>query len=227
MAAACGFGVVLAGVTGIALERGPLSATATPEEIAAFFVDYRMELLGQTFVFVLSSALFLWFLGGLRSLLLRAEGKPGTLSNIAFGAGLVWITIAISLQGPQSALAMVSVKGSNPELAALMSELATALSVIAFVPMGAMLAAVAVVWLRSAALPAFVGWLAAVAAIVHLVMSAGVAVDSGPLSAESPFSYMLTYSLMVLWLLAAAITMFKRSGRSSPENGNEPKEVSP
>jgi hypothetical protein len=32
---------------------------------------------------------------------------------------------------------------------------------------------------------------------------------------------MLTYSLMVLWLLAAAITMFRRSGRPSPENGNE------
>jgi hypothetical protein len=105
-------------------------------------------------MFVLSAGAYLWFFGSLRTFLQRAEGGPGMLSTIAFGAGIVTAGIQMVFQGLQVALAVASNRPVEPTLAALFSNAALALSVIAYVPMAVMLAAVAVVSLRHAV----VGW---------------------------------------------------------------------
>jgi len=58
--------VILLGIAGIAFERGSPPLTAPIEEVTAF-----------------------WFFGSLRGVLLQAEGGTGTLSTVAFGAGIV------------------------------------------------------------------------------------------------------------------------------------------
>lgn len=94
---------------------------------------------------MLSAGAWLWFLGSLRSYLLRAEGGTGTLSTAAFGAGFVGIVVQVLIQAPQSALAMASSGNVEPGLALVMANMAYAFNVIAYVPLAVMLVAVALV----------------------------------------------------------------------------------
>ena len=112
--AASGYVVILFGIAGAALERGGPPLNAPVEETLAFFSKYRNELLSQSLMFVLSAGAYLWFFGSLRTFVQRAEGGPGMLSAIAFGAGVVTAGIQMVFQGFQVALAVASHRPVEP-----------------------------------------------------------------------------------------------------------------
>ena len=209
--AATGFVAFALGAAAALFERGAPGAKAPAEEVAAFFSDYRVELLVQSLLFVLSAGAWLWFLGSLRSYLLRAEGGVGMLSMVAFGAGVVGIGIQALIQAPQSALAMASSGSVEPGLALMMANMAYAFNVIAYVPLAVMLVAVALDSLRTGAFPKWLEWLSAVAATALLIMSAGDAVNT-PLAAGAWPTY-VPYALMAAWLLATSSVMTARIGK--------------
>jgi hypothetical protein len=211
-AAASGYIVVLFGVAGAAFERGAPPLNAPVDQTIAFFSAYRSELLSQSLMFVLSAGAYLWFFGVLRTFLLQAEGEPAMLSTIAFGAGIVSAGIQMVFQGFQVALAVASNHPVEPTLAALFSTAMFALSVIGYVPVAVMLAAVAMVSLRDRAFPAWLGWLSACAAMAHVLMSIGLVVESGPLVPGGTLTYGL-YAVLLLWLVATTTVMVVRSGR--------------
>jgi hypothetical protein len=155
--AATGYLVFALGVAAAAFERGAPPANAPIEQTLAFLAAYRSELRAQSLLFVLSASVYLWFFGSLRSFLLRAEGEEGRLSTVAFGASVIWAGLQMVFQSAQVALAMGSSGEVEPALAALISDLTYALSVIAYVPMAIMLTAVAVVSLRTGAFPVWLG----------------------------------------------------------------------
>ncbi len=210
--AATGYLVFALGIVGAAFERGAPPASAPIEETLAFFATYRSELLAQSLLFVLSAGVYLWFFGSLRSFLMRAEGETGRLATIAFGAGIIWAGLQMVLQSAQVALALGANGEVEPALAGLISDLTYALSVIAYVPMAVMLAAVAVVSWRVRAFPVWLGWLTAVAAVMHLVMSFGLIMDRGPLTPGGGLTYVL-YLLMAVWLAATTTVMVVRLGQ--------------
>lgn len=202
-------GVAL-GVAGATFERGAPGVDAAPEQVAAFFRDYRTELLAQSLLMVLSAGALLWFLGSLRSYLARAEGGDGHLATVAFAAGVLGFGLQAAIQAPQSALAMASDHPLDPQLAAMISDLGGAISVVAYVPVDVMLGAVAVVALHTRALPTWLGWLSAAVAITYLVASAGIAVDTGPLARGGWATY-VPYTLTVVWLVAVPAVILART----------------
>jgi len=210
--AATGYLVVLLGIAGAAFERGAPPANAPISETLAYFAQYRSELLAQSLLFVLSAGVYLWFFGSLRSFLIRVEGDMGSLSTITFGAGVLWAGIQMAMQSAQIALALSASGEVEPSLAALISDLTYSLSVIAYVPMGIMLFAVAVVGFRTGALPVWLSGLSATVAATNLVMSLGLIFDAGPLVPGGLLTYVL-YVLMVVWLLATTTVMFVRFGQ--------------
>jgi hypothetical protein len=207
--AATGYLVVVLGLAAAAFERGSPPANAPAEQILAYFARYPTELRAQSLLFVLSAGVYLWFFGILRGVLARAEGEPARLSTIAFGAGVIWAGLQMVFQGAQVALAMGASGDIEPALAGMISDLTYALSVIAYVPMAVLLAAVAVVALRTGAFPRWLGWLSAVTAATNLCMVFGIVVDSGPLVPGASLTYVL-YLLMVVWLVAATTVMVVR-----------------
>jgi hypothetical protein len=207
--AASGYLVVIFGAAGAALERGGPPPNASVEQTLAFFSTYRRELLTQSLMFVFSAGAYLWFFGVLRAFLLRAEGRPGTLSTIAFGAGTVTAGIQMVFQGFQVALAAAASGRVELTAAALVSNAIWALSVIAYVPFAVMLAAVAAVSLRNRAFPAWIGWLSVFAAIAHVLMSAGLVVTRGPLVPGGILTYGI-YAVSLLWLVATTTVMVMR-----------------
>ena len=212
--ATAGFVAFLLGAAAASFERGAPSINAPAKEVADFFSTYRVELLAQSLLFILSAGAWLWFLGSLRAYLMRSEGGTGRLASIAFGAGVVGIGIQASIQAPQSALAMASSNPVEPSLAVVMANMGYAFNVIAYVPLAVMLTAVALISLRTAAFPKWIAWLSGFGAISLFVMSAGIAVDSGPLAAGALLTF-IPYLAIAVWLLGASVVMFKRAGRHS------------
>jgi len=179
------------------------------EQSLAYFIRYRTELLAQSLLFVLSAGVLLWFIGCLRSFLQKAEQGSGRLSSVAFGAGILWAGLQFVLQGAQVALAMGANSDLPATLAGMMGDLTYALSVIAYVPMGIMLLAVAVVTWRFKAFPAWLGWLSAAGAAVNLLMSAGI-VAGGLLVPGGALTYVL-YLLQAVWQVAVPTVMIARA----------------
>lgn len=208
--AATGYLALALGIAAAGFERGAPPANAPVERALAYFLKFRTQLLAQSLLFVLSAGVLLWFIGSLRSFLSKAEQGTGRLSSVAFGAGILWVGLQLVLQSTQAALAM----GANPELpaalAGMMGDLGYALSVIAYVPMGIMLAAVAVVSWRFNAFPAWLAWLSAVAAAANLLMSAGIVAQGGPLVPGGVLTYAL-YLLQAVWQVATPTVMLSRA----------------
>lgn len=210
-AATTGYLVLALGLAAASFERGAPPADASGAESLAYFVTYRRELLAQSLLFVLSSGVYLWFFGSLRSFLQRAEGGDGRVSMIVFGAGVVWAGLQMVFQSGQIAVAM---GGSDltPALAVLLGDLTYALSVVAYVPLAIMLTGVAAVSLRYGAFPAWLGWLSALNAAANLLMSSGIVAESGLLVPGGVLTYVL-YALMPLWLASVTTVMVRRLGR--------------
>ena len=179
--AASGYLVIGLGIAGAAFERGSPPFTAPVEEVVAFWTTYQRELLAQSMMFVLSAGAYIWFFGSLRTVLMRAEGSTGTLSTIAFGAGIVSAGLQMILQCFQVALAVAAAGALERGVVTLFGGLGWALSVIAYVPMGVMLGAVAVVSLAYHAFPPWLAWFSLATSLAHFVMTLGLVVMNGPL----------------------------------------------
>jgi hypothetical protein len=212
--AATGFAALAAGAVGGALEPG-FPSTDDAAVIADFVADHRGALLAQSMLFVISAGIFLWFVGSLRSFLLRAEGATGRLSGVAFGAGIAWAGASMAGQAPQITQALTSEAGRQPDLVATMGDLGFAMITISNLPLAVMLAAVAVLSFRKNAFPSWVGWLSVVAAVGYLVLSFGIVVDSGPLAPTGWLTYTL-YPVFALWLIPATTVMIARIGTTVP-----------
>ena len=82
----------------------------------------------------------------------------------------------------------------------MLQRLADAAFIVAMLPLGVCMAAVAASVLRTRALPAWLGWSAAVTAVLLVANSLDLASDFGP-----------AFLLYLLWVLAAAIVLLRRA----------------
>ena len=70
----------------------------TPEEVTRYFADdgNRTAELFVFFLLVAAALAFLWFLGALRGVLVRAERDPARWTALAFGAGVASATLLMA-----------------------------------------------------------------------------------------------------------------------------------
>ena len=75
----------------VSIVGAPQLSQATTEEFASFYDDQgnRISLILASLGLALAGFAFLWFLGGLRSVMRRAEGDGGTLSTTVVVSGAV------------------------------------------------------------------------------------------------------------------------------------------
>lgn len=197
--AASGFAMVVLGAAAAVFERAPVTA--------ADFAVNRTALVTQSMLFLASAAVSVWFLGSLRTYLLRAEGATGRVSTVAFGAGIAWVTLNMLAQAFQIGVASDPQGEAQDALINTMSATFT----IANLPLAVMLVAVAVVSLRHRAFPTWLGWLAVTAAAAHMLLWLSTAAQSGPLASDSVLSFVL-YPFVLIWLVPATVIMVRRAG---------------
>jgi hypothetical protein len=216
LSAATGYAALLCGIGAVALER-PWPSTTDPAALPVFLADNHAAILGQSLLFLLSAGFFLWFLGSLRSYLLAREAGTGRVTMIAFTAGMISYGLTIAGQAPQITLTLPAQASVDPALAALLTDLGYVMLLVANIPLAVMFTAIAVVSLRNAAFPTWLGWIAAVAAVAAVVLPFAVVDPTGPLAPQGWMSYLL-YLAPIVWLIPATTVMITRIGRSTVDD---------
>ena len=132
-----------------------------------FYVNYENRLLAQAILFGVASGLLLVIVGGLRAFLARAEGQeaqwaPVVVAAGAVAAGLVLLqaAIVVALTALRGNEVGVHAQGSAWAARALFY-LEGAVGDMALFPLAVLLAAAAVVLLRTGVLPGWLGWVVA------------------------------------------------------------------
>jgi hypothetical protein len=209
------------GIVFVALQLG-LGATlggapaldAPAGEIQSYLVNDGSEVLLATTMGTLSAFFFLWFLGTARTFLRAAEGATGSLSTVAFGAGLVTITLATTAALPTVALAWDNTAAlADPGLV----QAAWNLNTLALVPIGssagAFCLAAAVIILRTRVMPAWVGLIGVLAGVVSVIATFFLVADD-PDSALGTPANLGGFLLAMLFILLLSIFMTIHSGNA-------------
>jgi hypothetical protein len=125
-------------------------------------------------IWLIGTALFFWFLGSLRSRLLAAEGPEGRLTTMAFAGGVA-ATVCIALfPGPSVSATFVDDKNLDGSAAVALDALGDAFFVAAEYLLPVMLAATALLALRTrAVIPRWLAWVTLAVALVMLIAPIG------------------------------------------------------
>ena len=164
----------------------------------------------RTVLVFLGLLIFMFFLGSLWSALRRAEGSSGWLSTTVFGAGLMSVTINMGSIAPVLAARYRTPGGLDPQLARSLLDMEEASYFIAFLPLSVLLAAFAIIAIRSNDLPGWLGWLAAALSAAFL---AGGLAGSTNLASEWAQVPMLVYPL---WVVATSVVLIRSAGETRP-----------
>lgn len=146
-------------------------------------------------------ALAVPFLAYLCSRLREAEGASGWLSSTALVAGVTGITLKLASGAPELALHRAHVVDGTP-LHRAVDEIAGGATLLSLYPLAVFCAAVAIVSLRTAALPR---WLGAGAAIT----AAALAVNGVFLGA----SFVPALVVFILWTFLTSAHLVRSAGR--------------
>jgi hypothetical protein len=175
-------------------------SSADPAALQAFYADEgKRNLLSGSWLAVCFGAAFsVWFLGTLRAVLRRAEGEQGRVASIAYGAGVASVIMFVIGSALKAALAgAVTWDDSFAYDAALDAHLAGVLNSISYgvlAPAGilaaVLVAATALVTLRTGVFPRWFGIAGIVAAVVLVL---------------TPVLDLLPVLLIPLWTIAASV----------------------
>ncbi|HEV2951950.1 MAG TPA: hypothetical protein VGZ51_07595 [Actinomycetota bacterium] len=173
---------------------------AGAQEIAAYFESEGGKLLAGAFIFMVGTAVFIWFLGSLRARLFWAEGGAGRITSIVFGSGLVVAAMSMGLMAPQAAAGLMTEETDaaiDPGAAQALEALGDGFFVAGEATVFVFFLAITIAALRTRALPAWLGWASLVLALAAVVPWIGWAV----------FIFGLP-----LWVLVTSIWLFMRPG---------------
>jgi hypothetical protein len=145
-----------------------------------FYVNYEDQLLAQAILFGVASMLLLVFVGGLRAFLARAEGQDPRLAPVVVAAGAV--AAGLVLLRAAIVVALTALRGNEVGVHAQGSAWAArslfylegAVGDMVLFPFAVLLAAAAVVLLRTGVLPRWLGWVGAALAVLVGILAAGL-----------------------------------------------------
>jgi hypothetical protein len=126
------------------------------------------------YLWVLGGLAFLSFVTGLRSVLRPAEGDSSTLSNLVFGAGVVftavWSVSAATLASVAYAIEFSDARVTNPDLVTALPSLGGLLLLLGGGFAGILLlAATSILIFRTGVLPRWLAWLGIIVAAALVV----------------------------------------------------------
>jgi hypothetical protein len=189
---------------------------------AQWFKDHQDGIQTVTFIGMIASFFFLWFLGSLRSFLRVAEGGSGRLSSVTFAGGIA--TAALAGFGSTCLTVGALRPTTSPLILQTLADLNFYVLAVGAFTLAAYLAPGSVVILRSRALPAWLGWTGLAAALAQLLTALAIFGDtSGALNPKDGLIPILGFSGFLVWTLAASILIV---GRARPAGSVRTAEIS-
>lgn len=179
---------------------------ASAEAIAKIVAEpVGTQVLVGRYVGMLGALLLVVFAARLYGSLRRAEGDPGWLSAASFGSALVFFAGADGAGASLYALSLGAGQGLDVQGATALVNLNVAFFAGARAFGALWLLMTAVVIVRRAELPVWLGWASAVIGVVMLV---GLAAPPTVAISQLPFLF------FILWIFATSVALMREPGRS-------------
>lgn len=207
--AGAGWVYVVAWLIGLAIglttsAPGPSDSVTT---MAAYFSSHRQLAMIQAYLLDgIAGIALIVFAAALRSALRRFEGESATMSDILFGAGVAAGTVSL-LQGlfTQVLADHVAAMG-NPAAIRALFDLNNEGDTYKLLALGVFLGAVALLVLRTQALPQWLGWVAAVLAPLLVIAGWNFALSSS----VQYLAYAVLLLVLLLWVAAMSVASLQR-----------------
>jgi hypothetical protein len=152
-------GVVYVVLFLVGILAGGEGAGDSPEEHVAYYADAgnRAKEFVIFFVLVAAGLAFLWFLAGLRGILVRAEGEVARWTALAYGAGVasaaLFLGAAALFVAPAGSAGEESFREVNPSAVNIVGNAGYALFVCSIIVAGMLVLATSIVTLRTLVFP--------------------------------------------------------------------------
>ena len=156
-----------------------------------------------------ASGLFVVFLSLLVSLLASAEGDQAWLSRLAFGSGLIGISLVTLTNAINAALATSVAQRSGDGAVWALFQAGQAIFTFAALFLGIFLLAASEVIRRTGILPRWLGFLGLAAGAAYVIGSFSVADQRGPLALPA----LLGFVLFIVWSFVVSVVMVARPRR--------------
>jgi hypothetical protein len=171
-------------------------------EIVSYYTDHSSSILVGAYLGLLGVVFLIWFVGVLRARLRVAEGVDGSASAIAFGGGVAAAAMALGVHATNAGAAFRADEDNRiaPGQATALFDLQSGFFIAFAFALAVLIAATAVVALRTGALPRWIGYLSAVFAIGLI----------------EPFANWLFVIASPLWFLPVSILLYLRPAERTP-----------
>jgi hypothetical protein len=174
----------------------------SPEEHVAYYADAgnRAKEFAIFFVLVAAGLAFLWFLAGLRGILVRAEGEVARWTALAYGAGIASTALflgAVSLfVAPAGSAGEESFREVNPSAANIVGNAGYAMFACSIMVAGMLVLATSIVALRTLVFPR---WLSFAGFVVAPLLLLAI--------------FFIPAFLWLAWVLAVSLVLILRTAR--------------
>jgi len=181
-------------IASVALISTKVKGSKGPEILANYHKHSDGTLLAGL-LWAIGIVLFIWFLGSLRSRYLAAEGGAGRLTALAYGGGIAAATIAalIPVADEVGALNKNDIDASG---AAVLHHFSDGFFVAAEYTLPVFFFASAILVLRYAVLPKWLGWLSLLIGIVLLI---------------GPIGWAAFIFATPIWILIVSVLLYMRT----------------
>lgn len=186
-------------VVGVALISTKVKGSKGPE-ILANYHKHSDGTLVAGLLWSIGILLFIWFLGSLRSRYLVAEGGTGRLTALAYGGGIAAATIGMLIPVADEVGAL-NKNDFDASGAAVLHHFSDGFFVAAEYTLPVFFFASAILALRYAALPKWLGWFSVLIGIVLLI---------------GPIGWAAFIFATPIWVLIVSVWLFMRTPAGAP-----------
>jgi hypothetical protein len=211
-----GIAVLVMGLAGLIVLEGPADrpeVNVAPSAFVTYFGKHDSVVL-RSFLLVLSGLFFLWFLGSLRAVLRRAEGDAARLSAIAYGGGIATAVLTLALPSI-SVLGALDADQLSPQVAKTLFLVGDAFLYPAAMTAAVLIAATALVILRTGALPRWLAWLSLLFALWLLIPPLG---SAGTPENPAAWTGLAVLPGVPLWTAVTGVMLTLRISRTAPSS---------
>jgi len=193
---------------------------AATDEWPQHFDENQGTIRAGLILVTIAAFFFIWFLGTVSSTLRIAAGEP-RLPSIAFAGGILAVA-SLFITATAIAVATLHPETRSPELTRTLNDFAVMAGLPLIAGIAAFFGAIALVILRSASgLPAWLGWLALVAAVLQLLAFGIVFTDSGAFAGDGVLGLYVPFAAAIIAVaaLSALLTAWARDAMRPGEIG--------
>lgn len=175
-------------------------------EILASYHKHSDAILVAGLLWSIGTLLFIWFLGSLRSRYLVAEGGTGRLTALAYGGGIAASVLGMLIPTADEVGAL-NKNDIDASGASVLHHFGDAFFIATEYTLPVFFFASAILTLRHAALPKWLGWFSLLIGIVLLI---------------GPIGWAALIFAFPIWVLIVSVLLYTRAPAGAPAAGSAP-----